>query len=157
VESTHATVVFAVEPYQQVLPELKELIGLHWKEIALNQDKIKLAPDYDGYAAMCGKGILHIITARHEEKLVGYFVSLVGKHLHYANDVMGIGDIFFLKPEYRKGMTGVNLLRVFEAEMRKLGVRKIIAGTKLHHNLTRVFEHLGWKETDRMFAKWIED
>jgi len=70
--------------YQQeflssVYIEIQALIELHWEQIALNKDEIKLNPDWDQYEAAEAQGVLKVFTARDEGVLVGYFVVLVSK------------------------------------------------------------------------------
>ena len=50
----------------------------HWKELALNQDTIKLDPDWDKFYALDVQGILRILTVRVEGRLVGYVFLLFG-------------------------------------------------------------------------------
>lgn len=149
------TITYQSEGYSSVLPELKSLLPLHWEEIALDKDKIKLAPDYERYLALEKAGILHVITARCGTELVGYHISFVTPHMHYSNDLMCFTDIFFLKREYRKGLAGLGLFRAIEREMRKLGVKKLVTGCKVHLDLGVIFRRLGWTMTDHLYAKYI--
>ena len=48
----------------QVENDILVLIDLHYEEIALNQDKIKLNPDWEVYRALEDQGKLKVFTAR---------------------------------------------------------------------------------------------
>jgi|SRR5208283_833455 len=148
-------VIFAVESGRSIMPEIDTLTKLHWEEIALDKDKIELAPDFEKYAILEDKGVLHVITARDGGKLVGYHISFIQPHLHYRNDLMCFTDIYFIHPDYRDGLVGLQLFRFIESEMKKLGVCKLIAGCKDHRNLATLFKRLGWTLTDHMYAKYI--
>ena len=148
---------FSVERYAQMIEEVKPLLIAHWEEIAMFKDKIKLAPAFDKYKELDEKGGLHIITARLDGKLIGYHVAFVTPHPHYMNDLMSLTDIFFILPEHRKGLLGFRLFRFIEQEMKKLGVTKMMAGTKLNRDLGVLFERLGWEPTDRLYAKCIRN
>lgn len=148
---------FSVERYVDVIEEAKPLLRLHWEQIALLKDKIEFAPNYEKYAELDQAGSLHVCTVRVYGRLVGYHAAFLSNHPHYKNDLMGLTDIFFILPDFRIGLTGFHFLQFVEAEMRKLGVTKMIAGTKLHHDLSVLFERLGWKPTDMMYAKYIGD
>jgi len=151
---------FQVESYSKVRDEVAALTIQHYEEIALFKDKIKLDPDYERYEVLEEKGILCFITVRDSDvgnKIVGYHISLVMPHLHYKSTLIGITDIFFLDKEYRQGLEGLKLFKFFEEEMLRRGVKEIMAGTKLRLNLGKMFTHLGWIETDHMYAKWIGD
>ena len=76
--------------YQQeflatVKDDIRPLIQKHWEDIALNKDKIKLNPDWDAYHDLEQKGMLKAFTAREGDKLVGYFVVVVQRNLHYKD------------------------------------------------------------------------
>ena len=66
----------------QVELDIQYLIELHWSEIALNQDNIKLNPDWSEYHSLEEHGKLKIFTARDNDRLVGYFVVIVGNNIH---------------------------------------------------------------------------
>jgi len=149
--------VFNMESFEDVLEEAKPLLDRHWELIALRKDKIKLAPDFEKYRELDRAGSLKIATIRVEGRLVGYWVAFLSHHPHYKNDLMALTDIFFLLPEYRSGLLGYRFLEYVEQEMKNLGVVQIMAGTKLHYDLSRLFERLGWTATDMMYAKYIGD
>jgi len=148
---------FSVEKYEEMIAEAIPLFTRHWEEIALFKDKIRFAPDYSKYEALEAAGGLHICTVRVDGRLVGYHVALVTPHPHYMNDLMSLTDIFYIHPDHRKGLTGFIFFRFIEAELKKLGVSKMMAGTKLNKDLGVMFDRLGWTPTDRMYAKVIGD
>jgi L-amino acid N-acyltransferase YncA len=107
---------------------------------------------------MCDSGRLHVFTARHDRRLVGYHVAIVAGHLHYVSTLHAITDVYYVLPEYRKGRTGLCLFRAYEAEMVRLGVRKLITGAKLHTadgRSGKLFEYLGWRPTETVYTKLI--
>lgn len=147
---------FQVESYSTIRAEVEPLLQQHYEEIALFKDKVKLSPDVDKYLAQEKAGILCVITARKDGKLVGYHASFLIRHLHY-DMLIALTDIFFISKEYRNGTAGIRLFQFFEQEMRRRGVKEIVAGCKVKHDLSRMFEYLNWIPTDKMFAKWIGD
>ena len=143
------------ESYSQVVDEIKPLLEDHWDEIALHKDTIKLNPDYGRYEAMCNSGSMKIVTARDNEKLVGYCIMLLYHHIHYKDQFMAMDDIFFIAKDYRKGLTGVKLFIKTEEIMKQYGVTKLSMNVKIHQDVGAIFERLGYKETERMFTKKI--
>jgi GNAT superfamily N-acetyltransferase len=140
--------------------ELPPLFMRHWREIALHQDEIPLDPNWDRYYEYDLLGILQTLTVRSNGVLVGYVFMLVHPHLHYASTVWAQSDIFWLDPAYRSGWTGYKMLREIEAGMRRLGVKVVMVNTKLHFEASRgtigkLFERLGYKATETIFAKFI--
>lgn len=159
-----ALVTYQVEPFDTAFEEAYELLQEHWEEIALNKDKIKLSINVERYRELAANGILHIVTARDANiqksawdagKLIGYHVGMIVPHLHYKDYLFGMTDIFFIHPEYRKGRTGINLFKVVEKAMKERGVVKLMTAVKLHKDVGRIFEYLGWTETERSFCKYI--
>ncbi|HLJ26557.1 MAG TPA: GNAT family N-acetyltransferase [Candidatus Angelobacter sp.] len=135
--------------------EMDPLFALHWEEIALNKDKIKLDVDYERYRKLDEANMLHIVTLRDDGRLVGYHCSLLDTHLHYKGDIMALTDVYFLLPEYRKGRTGIRLFQVVEQTLKARGITKMITATKLHRDKGRLFEAMGWTEIERVYTKMI--
>lgn len=137
--------------------DCQELIRLHWEEIAVNKDKIKLNPDWDAYHALEQNQRLKIFTARSEEELVGYFVVITGSNLHYKDHVFAVNDILYLKKEYRKGRTGIKLIKFAEKYLRDDGVSVLNINTKVHKPFDVLMEYMGFGLVERVYSKYIGD
>ena len=74
--------------------------------------------------------------------------------LHYAYKEAD-SDIFFLAPEYRKGLAGARLLKFAEASLRAIGVERVFTRTKLspQHDLGPLLERLGFRPIERVYSK----
>lgn len=144
-----------LEPALGIFDEIRGLLRLHWEEIALDKSAIQLAPRWEEYETLARSGILQTITVRDAGMLVGYAAFFVTPHLHYRDSLTAVSDIFFIKKEYRQGLTGVRLFKVAEHELRKLGVQKMYVSCKLHLDLGPIFERLGFKPIERTYAKLI--
>ena len=107
---------FALENLAKVRREIEPLLEEHWKEIALNKDIIKLNPDWEGYARLDAINSLRIYTARKDDKLVGYFVVIVNKSLHYRDHLFANNDIIFRKLRYNAGLQGSYYLDLAERD-----------------------------------------
>lgn len=141
----------------QCVGEMSGLWELHWQEIALDRQKVKLEPDVHTFEVLESLGQLVIVTVRDDGKLVGYHVSLVRSHLHYKSSLTAYVDMYFLHPDYRGGMAGYKMFKFVESALKLRGVERIYSGTKLHKDMGRLFDRLGYKETERLFVKWIGD
>lgn len=107
---------------------------------------------------MEAKGILHILAVRDDGKLVGYHMSLIFSHIHYhLAGLMAFTDVYYVRPEYRRGTTGVVLFTEAERVFRELGVVKAYTSCKVLHDHTELFEHLGWRKSDYCFTKLLKD
>lgn len=129
------------------------LISAHWEEIALNKSTIKLDPDWDEYARLDRNGHLRIFTARDGAKLVGYFVLIVNRSLHYKNHLFAVNDILFMDKDYRKGSVAMRLLKFAEKAMRDEGVSLVMVNTKVHQPFDPLMERLGYNLIERIYSK----
>jgi GNAT superfamily N-acetyltransferase len=147
---------YQVEALGDIFEEVRPLLDLHWEDVALDQETIKLNPNWTIYAKMADNGTLHITTARDETgELVGYAAYLLSENNHYQQMVQADGDIFWLHPKQRKGMAGVRLLRKAEEFLIECGVKKIINKVKLHKDVGIIFERLGYTAIERVYAKTV--
>lgn len=146
---------FAHENLSNVKDEILPLLDEHWEEIALNKDVIKLNPDWEAYAAYDSINALRVYTARDNGALVGYFVLLVNRSLHYKDHLFAVNDIIFLKKEVRLGMTGVKLIKYAVKCLEEEGVSKIMINTKIHQPFDAVLERLNFKCIERVYSKCL--
>ena len=148
---------FQAEKWAEFYREARHLFPLHWKELAIFQDRYQHEVDYDRYLKMDELGMLDVLTARVAGKLVGYVVAFMQTHMHYKSaGKMAYTDMYFVLPEHRKGV-GLRLFVEFEKRMKSLGVVQLMTSCKVEHDRTEFFEKLGWAHTDNTFAKYIGD
>ncbi|RZI60692.1 MAG: GNAT family N-acetyltransferase [Pseudomonas sp.] len=148
---------YAVERWRDLKAEMLPLLTRHWREIALNHADVPLDIDHDQYDALDESGALHILTVRQEGKLIGYHVAIVSGHLHYKSTLHGITDVYWIAPERRHGVTGMRMFQAVERELKAIGVRKLFTATKLHLDQGPLFERLGYKPVERLYAKILKD
>lgn len=145
-------VTYQTESLAKVRREIEPLIEQHWAEIALNQDKIKLNPDWKAYADMDSVNALRVYTARKDGKLIGYFVMIVSKGLHYRDHLFASNDLIFLTKPARKGLTGVKLIKYAIQELSAEGITKLTVNTKAHQPFDAILERLGFEEVERVYS-----
>lgn len=145
------------EKWADVVPEMRPLWELHWREMALDQDSIKIDMDVEKYAQMDALGLIHVTTVRDAEKLVGYVICFVIRHMHYYRaGEMALADMYWIRPEYRRGNTGIRLFREMERALQARGVIRCHMSCKVHLDMTKLFERLGYKKTDFTFSKMLK-
>jgi len=144
------------ERWPEVSGAIKPLLQKHWEEIALDREAIPLDPDYERYALLDAAGILHFTTVREDGRLVGYYASTVAPHPHYKSTLFAFLDVYFILPEFRGARTALLLFTAMEKAMRKLGVRKLVSMTKLDHDVSPLFEKLGWRAVETAYTKLLE-
>lgn len=147
--------VYQTEPWHTFKFEARELFKRHWQEVALNHSEVPLDIDHRRYDELATAGGLHVLTVRRAGLLVGYQVTVISPHLHYASTLHGITDVYWIAPECRHGITAMRMFQAVERELKKLGVRKLFTATKLHLDQGSLFERLGYKPVERVYAKLI--
>jgi GNAT superfamily N-acetyltransferase len=148
-------ITYRKERFVDLAPELPPLFKRHWEEIALNRDKIPLNPQWAAYGRLEQGGALHIVTARHQGELVGYFFCIVVPDLHYGI-LTCHDDLFYILPEYRKGWIGYRLFSSCEKMLRALGVQRVYCRTKVDHPVDKLLVRLGYRLIERVYAKLLE-
>lgn len=161
---------FQVERFSAIREEAEPIFERHWREIAVDQERIAYAPDWSKYDAMEKSGLLHTITVRHVErstdeghgdqkvqgKLVGYFIALILHHPHYSTaGRMAMTDVYYILPEFRRGGSGAKMLAAVEHSLKALQVSKAYLSTKIHDDHSELFERMGWRLTDKCFTKLL--
>ena len=144
-----------VESFEQQLEELKVLLPLHYEELALNQDKVPLAPQYHVYIERERAGGLVFVTLRDAGALVGYFIGFIAPGLHYETCLTCTMDIFYVRKDKRRGTAGVRMFRFVEAELRRRGVQRWFMGSKIHADASALFKRIGAAPVETYFSKWL--
>lgn len=150
-------ITFAVEDWFAVRDQMAHLWPAHWEEVAINKDVIKLDPDFDTYDVFARNGMLHMVIARRAGEIVGYHVSIVRPHLHYRTSLSAFTDVYYISPEYRTGRTPLRLFQFTEKSLKARGVQKMFTGTKVFLDAGRLFEHMGWTLTEKLYTKYVGD
>ena len=141
----------AVNPFE-FLKQLESIFPDHYDELCVTKD-FPLAPDYDAYRRLANAGMLRCITVRADEEVIGYAIFIVQPHLHYMTCKTAFEDIYYIRPDFRKGRVGIRLFKYAEDVLKGIGVNRIIMHTKIHMDNSKLFEYLGYKWTDKLFTK----
>lgn len=148
----------APEPFAPFLEEVKPLLPLHYEELALNKDKVPLAPQYDEYLRRDEAGMVVTVAMRSAGELVGYVVGFVSPGLHYQTCLTLIVDIYWLRPDMRGNGGGMILFRALEKEAKRRGVQRMFVGYKLHSPAPKpLFEALGYEACEMFYTAWWGD
>lgn len=145
------------ENFAERLPELMPVLPLHYEELALNKDKVPLAPQYDVYLERDRRGELMFMVVRDAGELVGYFIGFVAPGLHYSTCLTLIMDIFYVHPDHRGNSTGAKLFKAVEAEARRRGVQRMFVGSKCHLDASWLFDRLGYERCEVTYTHWLGD
>lgn len=146
-----------VEPFMARVEELKKLLDAHYRELALNQDKVPLAPQWHVYDARERMGQLVFVTLREAGEMIGYLICFVAPGLHYETCLTATMDILFVRPDKRDALARGALLLVdtMERELRQRGVQRWFMGTKLHRDIGAIFRRRRFEPVEMTYTKWI--
>lgn len=144
-----------LESFEQRLPELKELLPEHYKELALNQDRVPLDPQYEVYIQREREGGLIFMVLRDAGEMVGYFIGFIAPGLHYQTCLTCTMDIFYVRKDKRAGSAGVRLFRAVEDELRRRGVQRWFMGSKIHADASALFKRIGAAPVETYYSKWL--
>lgn len=147
----------SVESFMERLDELEPLFFPHWEKLALNRDRVPLAPAYDAYEARERAGELLFIALRDAGRLIGYWVSFVGPGMHYRTSLTATMDMWNVLPEYENGVASLILMRAVEREYRRRGVVRAFAGEKLHRPCGRLYRAFDYEPIETYYGKLIGD
>ena len=144
---------FKQEFINDVKPEIVNLINLHWEEIALNKDVIKLNPDWKSYYNLEDNNKLKIFTARYDNVLIGYFIVIIHVNLHYKDHLFASNDILYLHPDYRKGFAGIKLIKYAEKCIKEDGISVMTINVKEHKSFGVILERLDYTPEETVYSK----
>ncbi len=146
---------FARELLCEVVQEVQPLLELHYAELTLHKDVIKLDPRWDDYILLERMDRLAIFTARDEGRLVGYSAFFVNRHMHYSDLVTAQNDVLYLHPDSRRGTTGLRFIDFVEAPLRDMGVRKLVYHIKFSLDWRPILHRRGYADEEVMCAKLL--
>lgn len=145
-----------VEQYKDVLDDHgRALLKRHHAELALDQEEVEYAPDWERYDRLDKLGHLSIVTLREKGIIVGYCVTHVMPELHYKTTLTATMDILWIAPEYRENMGSLRLMREVHKELKRRGVKRVYMGSKLHKDISKLFRALGYTPMELWFSKML--
>lgn len=134
-----------------IVHEVDELLRLHYEEVALHRDRIKLAPMWDEYATLERMGRFVVFTARDDGRLVGYSAFFINSHMHYRDTVVAHNDVLFLHPDHRKSTTGYRLIKFSHEQLKARGdIHKACWHVKFCKDWSNVLHKLGYVDEEKI-------
>ncbi len=160
-------ITYQVEKWDDCYEEAIPMLEAHYVEIATDKSIKPLDPDLDRYQAMEEAGVLRIFTVRitavdaetddtillGRGRLIGYFVSIIMKGLHYQQTTLAINDIMYIDPAYRGGTVGYRMMKGAAADLKNLGADILTIHMKTDYPFRSLLEKLDYHLTEENWEK----
>ncbi len=114
-----------------------------------NDDLGLALPNGELYVALEGAGRAFCVGAFVADEMVGFAVLMINEHPHYSKNV-GVCDAIFVRKDYRRGPTGLKLIRKVQEMAKEKGLPGVYFTAPANSRLSKLFARL-FKETDRTF------
>ena len=108
------------------------------------------------YCDLDAAGKLATFIAKRDGVIVGYAAFVVQTHIHYCDALVAANSAVYVVPEARIGRVALKLLRYAEIGLKAQGVKKIYYHVKQEKDFGRLLEHLGYQDSERLFAKVVQ-
>lgn len=149
-------ITYTTAKVSECFDEILTLLDAHYQELSVTKH-YKLNPIFEIYQANEKHGKCRVILCKDDNVIIGYIVFFIDSNLHYKDCLLASEDIYYLKPEYRKGRTGIKMFKYAEEYLKSLGVNMIKYSTKVHSDNSKLFEYLGFEFTEKVFIKTIKE
>ena len=150
--------MFTLEKFKDYIDEIEPILKHHWKELARNQDRVPMDIDYSKYKLLDDMGLLHSVIARDEDgNVIGYFISFVQPHIHYASTTFAMNDVLYVKPDMRHTGLALKMFKWAEEDLKGLGVDVMTLHVKSDKMFASLCKEFGAERTEIMYSKFIGD
>lgn len=138
------------------IDEMWSLLAAHWDEVAKNKQVMVLKPDRAKYEQLeAAGGLLCLAAIEPDGQIVGYSVSFIGPHIHYADLIVANNDVLFLREDLRPSSIGLRLLKETERAAKARGARLMLWHAKEQTALAKIMPRMGYGVQDIIFSKEI--
>lgn len=149
-------ITFALEKFSEVKDEIEPLLHAHYVEISTHvQHGVELSPRWDNYYAREADGSLVVFVGREAGQIIAYVVCFVAPGLHYGTCLTALPDVFYVRPDRRRGRVGVRMFQELEKVLVARGVKRWAVGFKTDHDASALFHYLGFRPVEVTYEKWL--
>lgn len=147
-------ITYQLEKWDDYKAAIEPLWREHYDELALNKRK-PMRPHDDFYRTCEKLGMLQILTVRKDGLIIGYCLTVIKQHPHYADILCGFEDSYYLSKDFRKGMTGIRLITETINYLKNRGAKEVVFMEIESKPLAPLLLRLGFKKTHTVYTKWI--
>ncbi|MEK9809683.1 MAG: GNAT family N-acetyltransferase [Candidatus Nanopelagicales bacterium] len=113
----------------EILDEVTALVRAAHDEAMQGTSEV-FRPAIDTYQALNDADMLLVYTARYGKRLVGAAVYILATRPHSAGELVGVLDVVYVMPAYRRHGLTEQLLTRAEAALQARGVSAVSAGVR---------------------------
>lgn len=145
-----------VESVAQMWDDMQGLLVEHYSEIAQDKTHIPLAPNRARYEGLERDGKLLAIACRSPDgAMIGYSVFFINDHIHYDQTLFAINDVLFVTRSMRKTRAGMLLIDASEAQLKALGVKKIMWHIKPDYDWSNILTRRDYGVSETIYGKLL--
>lgn len=137
--------------------EIAVLAEEHTHEINRTRSKTKLEynPPHEGWDAVDSLGLLHAVTVRDDDRLVGYGLLLLAPDMSNKDVTICKCEILFMHKNYR-GATSLKLLNKLESTAKEVGADYYVCGVKPDADYSKYLLRRGFAKDETFYIKHIK-
>lgn len=147
-------ITYQEEAFGDFYEEAKPIFERYYTDL-VPEHTLPFEPNYEQYLSAQDQGNLACVTCRDDGKLVGLTAFFLLPYLYSKFHRIAIEDLYYLAEPYRKGMTGIRLLKEAEKVLKFYGASIINVVSKAHQDRTVLYERLGYRYTEKHFSKLV--
>ena len=150
--SPNATI--QAEQFSGLVEPLRHLFTDMWSDMARDQSLPPMDVDFASYIRLEALGVLRTYTVRWQGELVGAAVYFIAPNLHHNNTVWATSDVIWIRPDMRRPLLGLRLLRHAEDDLRRAGATVFHVGTKVKRpELAHLLSWMGYEPVEIAYQK----
>ena len=117
----------------------------------------QIVPHYEKYYELDTQDLLHIVTVRNDNDIIGYYISFLFIHPHYKDHLFATNDILFIHKKYRGSTVAYRMFKFAEKELKKLGVSVMTIHMKNDFPFERLCQSLDMDKHEIVYSKYLGD
>ncbi len=134
-----------------------DLRQVHYEELVLNQEDVKLDMDWDLYKQLEAAGKLLSIGVWEDEILIGYALFTVSMHHLFKGLKYACNVGFVIHPDKRQNNLGQRLMKLSEELLRRMGVKKVCISVRGDSSAQRLLKGSGYTHEEEVLSKLLGD
>ena len=146
--------VIHFERFSDIADSLHYLFTDMWSDISRDQAIPPMDVDYARYIELDRIGVLRTFTVRWRGELVGVAVFFVSPNLHHRSSKWATCDAIWIRPDARRPMVSMRLIRFSENMLFAEGAEIIRMGAKVRRPaLAHLLTHMGYDAVEIHYQK----